>query len=90
MPAYIVDGGGDFFSEDITSEDAGDSDSDAVMQEVEEYFFELLVDMEMVTRLRSAYPTKIILAQVFLHYENFNREIKDCIFANKPLFSKVF
>ncbi|KAK6020116.1 hypothetical protein OSTOST_14236, partial [Ostertagia ostertagi] len=39
------------------------------MQEVEEYFFELLVDMEMVTRLRSAYPTKIILAQILLMRE---------------------
>ncbi|PIO75062.1 hypothetical protein TELCIR_02905 [Teladorsagia circumcincta] len=86
MRSHFVDGGGDFFNNDISSEGAGDSDSDGVMQEVEEYFFELLVDMEMVTRLRSAYPTKIILAQDYLHYVNFNREIKDCIFANKLLF----
>uniref|UniRef100_A0A7I4Z722 Uncharacterized protein n=1 Tax=Haemonchus contortus TaxID=6289 RepID=A0A7I4Z722_HAECO len=74
MHNHFVGGGGDFLSDDITSEglcDSGlcDSDSDDAMQEVEEYFFELLVDMEIVTRLRSAYPTKIILAQVLLMRE---------------------
>ncbi|VDO53302.1 unnamed protein product [Haemonchus placei] len=65
MHNHFVGGGGDFLSDDITSEGLCDSDSDDAMQEVEEYFFELLVDMEIVTRLRSAYPTKIILAQAY-------------------------
>ncbi|VDM65749.1 unnamed protein product [Strongylus vulgaris] len=67
MADHIVDGCGDHVAvpeNEPSNSEAILDDGENVMQGVEEYFYELLVDMDMVSKIRRTNPTQIQAAQV--------------------------
>ncbi|KJH49411.1 hypothetical protein DICVIV_04426 [Dictyocaulus viviparus] len=72
MPDHVIDGAGDFINEEIHSnilDSTGSSNDDSIKENVEDYFFELLNEMEMVSKFRRFQPTKIKVAQIVLSRE---------------------
>ncbi|CAJ0607226.1 unnamed protein product [Cylicocyclus nassatus] len=72
MTDHIVDGCGDHVSALDTEPPAMEpilDDGENFMQGVEEYFYELLIDMDMVSRIRRTNPTQIQAGQMVLSRE---------------------
>ncbi|VDL72750.1 unnamed protein product [Nippostrongylus brasiliensis] len=65
MRGRVVNGGGDFFGSDAAATGELTASLDhVVVNEFEEYFIELLQDMETVIRFRILHPSKIPTAHV--------------------------
>ncbi|KAK6737537.1 hypothetical protein RB195_019940 [Necator americanus] len=72
MTDHVVDGGGDHFSAPGNEAMDGTTlldDEENVMRGVEEYFYELLIDMDMISKFRRVHPTQIQTAQMVLSRE---------------------
>ncbi|KIH62411.1 hypothetical protein ANCDUO_07306 [Ancylostoma duodenale] len=69
MAEHVVDGCGDHPTAPENEEVNGSTlldDEENVMQGVEEYFYELLIDMDLVSKIRHTHPMQIQAAQVEL------------------------
>ncbi|RCN32135.1 hypothetical protein ANCCAN_22069 [Ancylostoma caninum] len=72
MTEHVVDGGGDHPTAPENEAVNGSTlldDEENVMQGVEEYFYELLIDMDLVSKIRHTHPMQIQAAQMVLSRE---------------------
>ncbi|EYB88603.1 hypothetical protein Y032_0244g3526 [Ancylostoma ceylanicum] len=72
MSEHVVDGGGDHLTAPENDAMNGSTlleDEENVMHGVEEYFYELLIDMDLVSKYRHTHPMQIQAAQMVLSRE---------------------
>ncbi|KHJ86696.1 hypothetical protein OESDEN_13545 [Oesophagostomum dentatum] len=72
MTDHVVDGGGDHVvvpEQDILNDAPLLEEDTNLMQGMEEYFYELLIDMDLLSKIRRSQPTQIQAAQIVLSRE---------------------